>query len=167
MRKLILAASILGLGCLISTNANAQGQLVATCGWFVGQIIKDYGMAAVEELAKRYGKDHADYVYDKFKPGRTPLTEDDIRQIEKELGISLCELRQALEKLARDKTYSSIPTYSAEAHCSRTGVVGRTDRMPSPQQARRGAIFDCYNRGGVWDCCVQGAYVWRNSSGAP
>jgi hypothetical protein len=51
------------------------------------------------------------------------------------------------------------PGYSAEAYCSMTGVVGFSQRAPSPESAVMGAIYDCVARGGVPHCCYQGARV--------
>lgn len=52
----------------------------------------------------------------------------------------------------------STQRYSAEAHCSATGVTGYSHGY-TQQGAINSAIQDCINKGGITDCCRVGARI--------
>lgn len=48
-------------------------------------------------------------------------------------------------------------SFSASAYCSMTNVTGWAESMPNAQMALSYAVDDCIRRGGVPNCCVNGA----------
>jgi hypothetical protein len=99
------------------------------------------------------------------------ITETDVQQLARKAqqqGMSDCEIRKQVEQLVIASTIEPTPRgriprggYSAIARCSRTGAVGRSYDEDTPQEAIEAAVDHCIDRGGIPECCEEGARLVR------
>jgi hypothetical protein len=164
-----LRAVTLGVALLLAAapgTAEAQGKAkpVSDCIKIVWEY---FGKPVTKGAAEKVGGVAAEYFIDKIRKGSStsgpsasaPITNGDVQELQRR-GLNDCQIREAIAAMQGTQPVNVAPRgYSAQAHCARTGAVGTAHNMPSPQQAVEHAVYDCAYRGGVPDCCRQGARV--------
>lgn len=160
----ILRAVTLGVALLIAAappTVEAQGRVkpITEC---LKKVWEYFGKPVTTGAAERVGGVVAEHFIDKIRKSGSasaPISDSDVQALQRR-GLSDCEIRQAITAMQGARPVNVAPRgYSAQAHCARTGAVGTAHNMPSPQKAVEHAIYDCAYRGGVPDCCRQGARV--------
>jgi hypothetical protein len=160
----ILRAVIVGVALLIAVapaTVEAQGRIkpVTEC---LKKVWEYFGKPVTQGAAEKVGGVAAEYFIDKIRKSGSPsapITDTDVQALQRR-GLSDCEIRQAIMEMQGGRPVNAPSrSYSAQAHCARTGAVGTAHNMPTPQKAVEHAVYDCAYRGGVPDCCRQGVRV--------
>ena len=166
-----IVASLLLCGVILfqAPEATAAGGLLGTCAKILrGFVGKHLAIGALEATGGIVAE-HFAGKGKKAEAGQVTVSEQDVRQLEqrfRQQGLSDCELReqlQALEASTREapQRREYARGYSAIAYCSRTGVTGRSYDQETRQDAIEAAIDNCIDRGGIPECCEDGARLVR------
>ncbi len=161
----LLRAVILGVALLLAASpgtaeAQGKGKAVSEC---LKKVWEYFGKPVTTGAAEKVGGVAAEYFIDKIRKSGSasaPITDTDVQALQQRYGLSDCQIREAIMAMQGIRPVNVPPRgYSAQAHCARTGAVGTAHNMSSPQQAVEHAVYDCTYRGGIPDCCRQGARV--------
>lgn len=149
-RLVAVCGCVMALAGPSSTAGHAQTRgFISTCAQILMKYVgKPFAKGAVEAA----GGEVAKYLLERKT---TTINPSDVEQLQRR-GLSECEIRQQVEAIAGPSP-APARRFSAQAHCSATGVTGTAHGLATPQEALQHAIYDCKFRGGVPACCERGA----------